>query len=62
MTGNERRAMLLSVLQEANSPIKGNDLADKFQVSRQIIVQDIALLRAANHPILSTTSGYLFLH
>lgn len=62
MTGNERRTLLLTVLKEANAPIKGNDLADRFHVSRQIIVQDIALLRAANHPILSTTNGYLFLH
>ena len=35
------------------------DIADIFEVSRQVIVQDIALLRASNYEILSTNRGYL---
>ena len=40
-------------------PISGTELSKKLGVSRQIIVQDIALLRAADYSILSTTKGYL---
>ena len=38
--------------------VSGSDLAKKFGVSRQVIVQDIALLRATNKNILSTNKGY----
>lgn len=59
MTGEERRSSILKQIQAANSPISGAALAEQFHVSRQIIVQDIALLRAASHSILSTNRGYL---
>ena len=39
--------------------ISGTGLAEKLGVSRQIIVQDIALLRAVNKNILSTNKGYV---
>ena len=53
-----RRRELLEVLQEAKEPISGGQFADMFGVSRQVIVHDIALLRAEGHPIDATTSGY----
>lgn len=59
MTGEERRSEILSSINKAKSPISGAALAKKYQVSRQVIVQDIALLRAANHNIYSTNRGYL---
>ena len=40
-------------------PISGTDLAKQLGVSRQVIVQDIALLRAINKNILSTNKGYV---
>lgn len=60
MTGEERRSKILQKLQETDTPLSGTALAKLFHVSRQIIVQDIALMRAENRGILSTNKGYLF--
>lgn len=59
MEGQERRDKLIKLLNNAKEPVSGTDLAKKLGVSRQVIVQDIALLRAVNKNILSTTKGYL---
>ena len=42
----KRRKELLTLLKESSSAINGQQLADHFHVTRQIIVQDIAILRA----------------
>ena len=60
MTGEERRTQILQMLKDQTSPLSGTALADAFHVSRQVIVQDIALMRAENHHILSTNRGYLY--
>nr|MBQ8245059.1 transcription repressor NadR [Oscillospiraceae bacterium] len=60
MTGETRRMQLLQLLQEQDTPISGTALAKAFSVSRQVIVQDIALMRAENRQILSTNKGYLY--
>ena len=57
-SGAERRQQLLCELQSAREPISGHELAEQLGVSRQIIVQDFAILRAAGHNILSTPRGY----
>lgn len=49
----------MKILQESDAPVSGTKLAEKFQVSRQVVVQDIALLRAKNHDIVSTHKGYI---
>lgn len=59
MTGQERRASILKILTASDSPISGTSLAKQLEVSRQIIVQDIALLRANGTKILSTNQGYM---
>lgn len=59
MEGSKRRENLLKILQESDVPVSGTKLAEKFQVSRQVVVQDIALLRAKNHDIVSTHKGYI---
>ena len=59
MTGEERRAKILAKLQASDIPLSGTALAKAFHVSRQVIVQDIALMRAENYGILSTNKGYL---
>lgn len=59
MDGNERRERLIAILEESLDPISGSELADRFNVSRQVIVQDIALLRASNNKIISTNKGYI---
>lgn len=59
MEGQDRRNELTKILEETKEPVSGTELAKRLGVSRQIIVQDIALLRAVNKNILSTTKGYL---
>ena len=60
MTGEVRRTKILQLLKEQGEPLSGTALAKVFHVSRQVIVQDIALMRAENHGILSTNKGYLY--
>ncbi|WP_066713221.1 transcription repressor NadR [Clostridium sp. Marseille-P299] len=62
MEGQERREKILELLTSSMIPISGSDLAKRLGVSRQVIVQDIALLRAVNKNILSTTKGYMLYH
>lgn len=59
MEGQERREKLIEILNNNTVPISGSELAKQLGVSRQVIVQDIALLRAVNKNILSTTKGYI---
>lgn len=59
MSGNERRQNMLAMLQNTDTAISGKKLGETFGVSRQIIVQDIALLRREGHMIASTPRGYL---
>lgn len=59
VTGDVRRAQIVLLLQEASKPISGQALGEKLQVSRQVIVTDVALLRACGHDIVSTNRGYV---
>ena len=59
MTGEERREQIFQLLKKREEPLSGTALAQRFGVSRQVIVQDIALMRAENTPILSTNKGYI---
>lgn len=54
-----RRKKILQLISTANEPISGTLLSKEVGVSRQVIVQDIALLRAHNKNILSTNKGYI---
>ncbi len=58
MNGDSRREQIIQILTQANSPLSGTELAGRLQVSRQVIVSDIALLRANGNDIISTTKGY----
>ena len=59
MNGEERRQQILADLTEATSVINATVLADKLGVTRQVIVADIALLRAAGHAIRAEHRGYV---
>lgn len=59
ITGENRRKQILQMLKEQGAPLSGTALAKALGVSRQVIVQDIALMRAENISILSTNKGYL---
>lgn len=62
LDGNLRRKAILEYLENKSQPTNGTELAKHFGVSRQVIVQDIALLRAENRNILSTNKGYVLYH
>ncbi len=59
MTTRTRREEIFALLQEATAPIPAKELARRFSVSRQVIVQDLAVMRAACPGIVSTSRGYL---
>ena len=59
MTGSERRDGILRTIRKSNAPVSGKRLAASYEVSRQVIVQDIALIRAAGYDIISTNRGYI---
>ena len=59
MHSDERRKAIADVLRAADAPVSASALAEKFSVSRQIIVGDIALLRSSGEEILATPRGYV---
>ena len=59
LSGDARRDKIKEMLQSSQTPLSGNTLGKITGVSRQVVVQDIALLRAEGYPILATTKGYL---
>ena len=58
MTGSERRNAIVSHIKSSAVPVSGKTLAQEYEVSRQVIVQDIALIRASGHDIISTNRGF----
>ncbi len=58
--GEERRRALVEELQSSGQPRTGKVLGDEFGVSRQVIVQDVTLLKAQGMPILATSQGYVW--
>lgn len=61
LLGQKRREKILSLLKNSQGPITGTDLAKVCNVSRQVIVNDINLLKALNEPIIATYQGYIYL-
>lgn len=59
MNSIERRDNIINLLLESNEPIKGNIIAKKYSVTRQVIVRDIAILRAKGKNIIATPDGYI---
>jgi uncharacterized protein len=53
-----RRRRILHWMRSHDAPILGDDLAKHFRVSRQCLVQDMAILRASGEGILATLRGY----
>ncbi|MCX7780341.1 MAG: transcription repressor NadR [Negativicutes bacterium] len=62
MEARERRELIRKRLEEAGKPITGTALAKETGVSRQVIVGDIAILRAAGCNIYATPEGYILPH
>lgn len=59
LDGPARRAEILRRLGEGAAPVSAASLARAMGVSRQVVVGDVALLRAAGHPISATPRGYV---
>ena len=59
MNGEKRREQIIEVLSKSQTPVSGDALSKQLKVSRQIIVQDIALIRAKKIDIFSTNKGYI---
>ena len=59
MTNDERRQEILNVLNNKKEPISATTLAKQFGVTRQIVVGDIALLRASGIVIRAEHKGYV---
>ena len=59
MQGTERREQIIHEIRESTAPVSGKKLAALYNVSRQVIVQDIALIRASGYDIISTNRGYI---
>lgn len=60
MSGQERREQILKILKNSIEPVSGVELAKRLQVSRQIIVQDMALIRANGIDVMATNRGYVY--
>lgn len=60
--GDRRRELLVSTLKKASTPISGRQLGEMTNVSRQVIVGDITLLKATGEPIMATNRGYIYMH
>lgn len=58
--GEKRRNLILTWLKESSKPLSGTVLANKTNVSRQVIVQDVSLLKAKGEPIMATARGYVY--
>ena len=59
MNAVERREEILRMITTNDEPVSGSMLSKKLDVSRQVIVQDIALLKASGYEILATNKGYI---
>lgn len=59
MAAKERRKQIIELMRQADAPLSGKKIGDMVGVSRQVIVQDIAILKSENFPIISTARGYI---
>ncbi len=59
MNTEERRRAIQSLLLKSTRPVTGSELASTLDVSRQVIVQDIAILRARGEQVVATPQGYV---
>ena len=59
MKVDKRRKAIVNLLSASKTPISGGELSKQFNVSRQIIVQDITVLKGLGYEIFSTHHGYV---
>ena len=59
MDGQARRQKIIEIIQKSDKPVSGTALAQQLDVSRQVVVTDIALIRANGIEVTSTNRGYV---
>ena len=59
MDGATRRNKIIEIIRKSDNPVSGASMAKKLDVSRQVIVTDIALIRANGVSVTSTNRGYV---
>jgi transcriptional regulator of NAD metabolism len=59
MDGEGRRRKIAQMIRASKVPITGGELSSLLGVTRQVVVQDVAVLRAGGMPIIATPSGYM---
>lgn len=59
ISGSQRRKHIIEMLKKSDGPLSGTILGRKNEVSRQVIVQDVTLLRAEGYDIVATPRGYI---
>lgn len=59
MSAKERRAAILDMLSQSRQPLSAGHIARQMGVSRQVVVGDVALLRASGEQVMSTARGYV---
>lgn len=59
MSQEQRREQIIQIIKNSAGPVSGAQLAKRVKVSRQVVVQDIALIRANGVDIISTNRGYI---
>jgi len=60
MSAPQRRKLIIDRLKTAKDPITGSEFAEVTNVSRQVIVQDISILKATGEQIIATSQGYMY--
>jgi len=61
MDAAERRSRIAEIIGTSKTPVTGTELSNILHVTRQVVVQDIALLRAGGLPVIATPAGYMML-
>ena len=59
MDGQARRKKIIDIVRKSDKPVSGTFLANELNVSRQVVVTDVALIRANGVNIISTHRGYI---
>ena len=61
MSSSERQKLIIRELKKSKEPITASVFAEKSNVSRQVIVQDVSILKAKNEPVVATSQGYIYI-
>lgn len=61
MDAANRRVRIMEIISQSKKPKTGSELSVLLDVTRQVVVQDVALLRAGGVPILATPAGYVMI-